>query len=446
MTLDRSDRVRDLQDDRQEDTGQDIQQDVPQDIEQDLEEDRPVATMVLEDALKVLMMLNLSDHHELSFVLRHKYNLTDDLISAVLNRSTPIFKVMPEFKVAKVLLLYVPPVLLVMGTMGNLLSFLILRHKSMNQQSIYVYLSTLAIFDSLVLYFGLLRLWVDEVSGLDIRTKSTWLCKGLLMLNYTSSDVSVWLIVAVTFERYVIVSHPLQAPHFCQDSRAKKIIAGIILVFLLVNFHFLFTVDLNPSKASEQKRSVRYECSPNPGYEHLIQVVWPWVDALLYGFGPFVLISVFNSIIVFKICKANNSRAQLVQGRVQRNSSPVEAGNIRITVMLLTISFSFLLTTLPSNLSNIVSYWVNINGSQLTQTKAVLMTAVSSLLMYLNHSVNFILYCATGRRFRAMVTRCFCSKIIRPRTVPTLDHSHHLFCSRKRLDGQKSATSEESQV
>lgn len=169
----------------------------------------------------------------------------------------------------------------------------------MKQQSIYVYLSTLAIFDSLVLYCGLLRLWVDEVSGLDIRTKSTWLCKGLLMLNYTSSHVSVWLIVAVTFERYVIVSHPLQAPHFCQDSRAKKIIAGICLVFLLVNLHFLFTVDLNPSK----KRSARDECSANLGFEHLIQVVWPWVDALLYGFGPFVLISILNSIIVFKVRK-----------------------------------------------------------------------------------------------------------------------------------------------
>ena len=71
----------------------------------------------------------------------------------------------------------------------------------MRQQSIYMYLCALAVFDSLVLYVGLLRLWLGEITGTDIRNMSPWVCKSTLMLGYTCSDVSVWLIVAVTVER-----------------------------------------------------------------------------------------------------------------------------------------------------------------------------------------------------------------------------------------------------
>ncbi|GFO43331.1 FMRFamide receptor-like [Plakobranchus ocellatus] len=107
----------------------------------------------------------------------------------------------PEFRAHKILMLWIPPVLLFLGTMGNTCSFAVLRQKTMRQQSIYIYLCALAVFDSLVLYVGLLRLWLGEITGVDIRNSSSWLCKGTLMLGYTCSDISVWLIVAVTVER-----------------------------------------------------------------------------------------------------------------------------------------------------------------------------------------------------------------------------------------------------
>ncbi|CAL1547523.1 unnamed protein product, partial [Lymnaea stagnalis] len=168
----------------------------------------------------------------------------------------PSYTQFAEFRLHKLLLLYVPPFLLILGTLGNLFSFLILRHKSMNQQSIYIYLSTLAIFDSLVLYFGLIRLWVNEISGLDIRNESAWICKGLPTLGYTFSDVSVWLIVAVTVERYFVVSHPFKASYFCQDIRAKKIIAGLVVVFFSINAHLLFSTDLVVNK--KKKLAMEY--------------------------------------------------------------------------------------------------------------------------------------------------------------------------------------------
>lgn len=170
----------------------------------------------------------------------------------------------------------------------------------MNRQSIYVYLSILAVFDSLVLYIGLLRQWVGEITGSDIRNGNSWWCKSIVIAGYTCSDVSVWLIVAVTVERYIVVCHPLRASHFCQEVRAKKVVLAIILIFILINFHLLFSVDVQMVDGGVDSL-YQQKCNANPGFEYLVSFVWPWVDALLYGFGPFVLISILNFVILAKV-------------------------------------------------------------------------------------------------------------------------------------------------
>lgn len=76
----------------------------------------------------------------------------------------------------------------------------------------------------------------------------------------------------------------------------------------------------------------------------------------------------------------------------------------RLTVMLLLITAVFLICTLP------VSVAMFINADIRTSPKPeprndviavyVLVTTCGRLLMYVHHSINFFLYCATGRKFR----------------------------------------------
>lgn len=73
--------------------------------------------------------------------------------------------------------MYVSPVLLVIGLIGNILSFVILRHDKEKKMSINAYLSVLALADISVLMFGLLSTWVHEVSGVDIFRSVDILCK-----------------------------------------------------------------------------------------------------------------------------------------------------------------------------------------------------------------------------------------------------------------------------
>jgi len=77
--------------------------------------------------------------------------------------------------------------------------------------------------------------------------------------------------------------------------------------------------------------------------------------------------------------------------------------------MLLTISFAFLLTTLPMNVANIAATFCNVFKNDLQRVaKFRLARTITELLMYVNHSMNFFLYCATGQKFRHQLVWMVC--------------------------------------
>ncbi|KAK7114891.1 hypothetical protein V1264_000872 [Littorina saxatilis] len=425
----------------------------------------------------------------------------------------------PEYRAHKLLSLYVPPILLLLGTFGNVFSFLILRHKAMARQSTHHFLAALAVMDSLVLYIGLFRKWLGDLTGFDPQTQSEWLCKGIVTLGYTCSNVSVWIIVAVTVERYIVVCHPLKANRVCNVTRAKRVVVCLVALFLLVNLHFLWTSSITRQEGGNGERHSP-QCSSQEGHEFLITAVWPWVDAMLYGFVPFLIILVLNIVIIVHVVRATSGRVILqnrgfiksparktrtangnhyrlvaisrstsnfsinsntvsisssfssnsnstndtIQNATSCNSLVVPGPrvngmvgasqrigrgcegwrgrskasscrrltsdtNVRLTVMLLTVSFTFLLTTLPMNISVIAAAFLNRQaGDVATMSKFQLVFTVAELLMYLNHSVHFFLYCATGHKFRSEMVRMVCGKQ-RP-SAAISDHSQHILCSR----------------
>ncbi|CAL1539999.1 unnamed protein product, partial [Lymnaea stagnalis] len=129
-------------------------------------------------------------------------NSTEDLLSVLESimmrrQHNPVI----EHHVGQLLYLYVSPILLILGTLGNLFSFIILRRKQMLKVSSYLYLATLAVVDTCVLYCGLLRLWVRELAEMDLQNSSDLACKVIVTFSYVTADISAWLITAVTVER-----------------------------------------------------------------------------------------------------------------------------------------------------------------------------------------------------------------------------------------------------
>ncbi|XP_069114763.1 probable G-protein coupled receptor 139 [Argopecten irradians] len=367
---------------------------------------------------RVLYHIRHMSQEERDILMQH-FNLSNEeqLLNFSGDPEVPI-EDFTSFRVHKVLLLYVPPIMVLVGTIGNILSFAVFRTNS-GKVSTYTYLSALAIMDLLVLYVGLLPLWISQLSGHSINDHANWTCKMGAFLGYVCSDSSVWLIVAVTVERYIAVCFPLKASFLCRIRKAKYIVVVLLLILCSLNSHFLWTVQLR--HVGNNATAPVYVCDASPNFSDLVNHVWVWIDAGMYSFVPFVILLILNARIVHKVWVAKNERKHITERRMSTcNADKSPAGlreaSTKVTVMLLTISFTFLLTTLPMNVILILTKTWN-EQSQRQRANFHLAKTVSEILMYLNHTVNFFLYCISGRKFRLQIISSF-RNLFHSRTKP----------------------------
>lgn len=96
---------------------------------------------------------------------------------------------------------YCLPLLIISGTIGNTLSFVVLIRKRMRSTSIYVYLLFLACVDMLVLYTSAFKTWIRILTDFEFLHQSGFTCKTTMFVLLVSQHMSAWLIVVVTFDR-----------------------------------------------------------------------------------------------------------------------------------------------------------------------------------------------------------------------------------------------------
>ncbi|CAL8068249.1 unnamed protein product [Calicophoron daubneyi] len=242
---------------------------------------------------------------------------------------------------------FVPPIIFLIGTVGNVLAFTVLCRRSRFYPSTYVYLATLALTDEMVLCFGLLIRWTDRLTGKHLTDAHWILCKSVNFVGVTTSCMSVWIIVTVTVERALVVILPLRSSSHIRLKRSKIVIFCLTLILCLFASHFFVTVDLEPPDHEgvdpagtlmyenpvmlQSRKNIAAPPEVNMKPKKLaasgtvlscdfcstyimngFKRAWTWIDATLYSYVPFVIITVFNIIILINIHEADKERASLI--------------------------------------------------------------------------------------------------------------------------------------
>ncbi|KAF5406442.1 G-protein coupled receptor [Paragonimus heterotremus] len=236
------------------------------------------------------------------------------------------------------IILFIAPVILLVGTVGNFLSFILLCRRSKFNPATYFYLAVLALVDQGVLFIGLLRKWTDTLSGSRLEDRHWLLCKSLNFTGITTSYLSVWIIVVVTVERAMVIILPFQVSHSQRTRRARIVLSSMIVLFSLISSHFFFTLDvvsesiqpavnisdvlvvtekINNNQTTFSNVSIPLETMPTCDFERQFidnhfKKVWMWIDAALYSYIPFLLITIFNLIILISLRGASKKRASLL--------------------------------------------------------------------------------------------------------------------------------------
>ncbi|KAK7114929.1 FMRFamide receptor-like [Littorina saxatilis] len=291
-------------------------------------------------------------------------------------------------------------VLVVLGLLGNTLSIVVLCNRRMRSSTSY-YLTSLAVYDNFILvamllFFNLQALGI-RVPSIDQAYKD-YIIPVMIPLGYplslTAQMGSIYTCVAFTVERFVAVCRPLHAANTCTKSRAKKAILVIFLWSLLYNIPRYFHYEVHKVWSNDTGRYDNVMQTTDFGENEVFQHLYIISFQLIFMFLlPFLIILVLNTALLRAI---NRSRKQ------RQEMSTTDTREHNLTVMLVAVIAVFLVCQFPTIVDNIL---VAIVGEQ--RHNAVLqyqmLYMVCTVLVTINSSLNFVLYCLFGKKFRMVL-------------------------------------------
>ena len=245
-----------------------------------------------------------------------------------------------------------------------------------------------------VLWTGGLSVWIEYLTRWQTKLESWTDCKVLKPLHHVCQQYSSSLLVIMAVEKCFALYFSLQTKRFCTVGTAKKISLISAVVFCLFNAQFFFIYDAEISSNREKRciwLSKRYE------------EIYYQIDGVLYSFIPLTVMFTANCLIIIKFMVAKYKNRQ---GGTQSVNQALSKSAVKGSVMLLTVSFGFIILTAPI----CITYTITVDPP-------VIVYGVTVILLYLNHSINGVLYSISGSRFRHELVKLFvcCGKGINKR-------------------------------
>ena len=131
--------------------------------------------------------------------------------------------------------------LLLVATFGNVMSFIIMRRKSMKRSSPGIYFAAIACTDTSTVYWGLVPFVVYYFTSVDLWTLHPWSCKIIIFMLFSSADSAIWLLVAVTVDRFIAVRFPMKKSRLSTPRKASITACALPSIAMTKNFHCFFT-------------------------------------------------------------------------------------------------------------------------------------------------------------------------------------------------------------
>lgn len=294
-----------------------------------------------------------------------------------------------------------------LGLVFNALSVAVVIQPQM-MSSTSIYLTALAVFDSLVL--ASLVLFMSLPVIYEATGRMEWYYRLYACIHpiayplaLTSQTGSIYTTLTLTIERYVAVCRPLAAAKVCTISRAKKAVCLVALFSVLFNVPRLLEYRLTEVWDEQNNSSVTTYVYTSLGASASFRYVYfigCHVNVMMIL--PFVALSILNALLI---------RAIRTSGRNPIHQRPLSTGQRReqtLTRMLVAEVAAFLVFQFMSIVDNILM--AVLPEETIRSPAFVRLSCVSGVLVIVNSASNFGLYCLFGKKFRQALAHLFYSR------------------------------------
>ncbi|CAF1365565.1 unnamed protein product [Adineta steineri] len=289
------------------------------------------------------------------------------------------------------ILIFVQSFVSISGIFGNMLALIVINKKSLRNTSSAVYITYMAIFDSAVLLL--------HCASLAQPRRNLFIHCSLIYLTDLFSICANWVLVIITLERCVAVASPFLAKRFCTVHSARYsvyILISIAILLFSATFPIIYHTDVTPKRA---------KCKIRPAFGLIHRIYQPIV---FYVLPDILLLS--NLFTVYSLIQRRRQQKRLSNDdkfELRVNDVHSNRKQRQLTIMLVTVNFTFYLFSTPALIFFIGEYTPPKHPEINKLKRSFFFTQTSVLLLQLHHATNFIFYCFTGRRFREATIETF---------------------------------------
>lgn len=281
----------------------------------------------------------------------------------------------------------IPIILIVIGTIGNILCInYFLQRRYRQQQSAYIYLIFLCLADTLSLYqWNLNYIVMEFTNGEQLSDRSLFLCRSIAFLSFYTLHLSAVFLTLVVIDRTLVCWLSFYRKHMTKRMQALMI-SLIVFLLLFILDGFLLSLGI----LDENTKQVICYYSENLNLMHFYQKIYPWIHLITMYIIPFLLMIIGITLIIIKLC-------------IHRTHTAHFNSKQRLSVMLIAMCILYMILTLPNRLCFSVFFSSIINH---VYTDTIFLA--SNTLLYTRNATNIFFLCVSSVKFRRQLTKISC--------------------------------------
>ena len=304
----------------------------------------------------------------------------------------------PNLTLSKHIMIYTSPFIFTIGLIGNILTIIVMTRPKFSKSISSWFFVALAGADSLVLIMFCVRTWMIEILPISyfyMLQSANWRCISNHIADNFPLQSSSWTLVLITWERVLAVNFPIHSKNWITKGRGMFLLIGVNILLLTVNAAFAPYISFHHVKMGACLKSDIWVSK------------WKLLNIFIYALIPVLFLIIGNVFITVRIAISKKE----VKNNMKVNQDKNKVSSI--TLMLMTTCLVFLFTTVPYSVFSL-NYFSSIVPctDDIHKIFNIRITdSVLRMLKYSNHSINFWLYCISGRKFRREFMRMFGIKV-----------------------------------
>jgi hypothetical protein len=278
----------------------------------------------------------------------------------------------------------VPPILAIVGLVGNVFSYLLMKQKKYDKSTTCFYMRCMAAFDSLYIYGRMFLRYLLVMAPYlfeSARVKEPF-CKYYLVSLVLGSFLSPWLLVVMTFDRFLAITWPLKAAILCTMRRAK--LTALVLFVIGMSFSLL-------RLATKWQARYRYWLCPYH-FDTPMDDIYATVEGVLLTILPLAAVSIFNVGILVGVYRSKRNQALRKSA-----SSSKESSITRATLLATSV---FIASQIPDKINDFI--WTELQGDVTPNVEQWQWLALNIVILTqsMNFCLNSYLYILPCKRLR----------------------------------------------